>query len=168
MENRLETFTSLILKINRSIQRIKSMEMGVFHLKGIHAMCLFYLSQNEGGLTQAELGRLCQEDKASVSRAISELSGRKLVENAQLAQTKRYNARIVLTPEGERVAQEVRQKAFKALESGAEGIGEHDRQALYRYLECINGNLEAYIREIRAVGRREGENGDEASGGFSR
>lgn len=43
MENRFETFTSLILQISPSIQRIKSLEMTEFHLQGVHAMCLFYL-----------------------------------------------------------------------------------------------------------------------------
>lgn len=71
MENRFETFTSLILQISRSIQRIKSLEMTEFHLQGVHAMCLFYLYRNPGGLTQGELARLCLEDKASVSRAVA-------------------------------------------------------------------------------------------------
>lgn len=170
MENRLETFTSLILKINRSIQRIKSLEMDAFHLKGIHAMCLLCLSRSETGLTQAELVRLCQEDKASISRALSELNERGLVRDARAIRAKKYNARMLLTAEGEKIARQVREKAFQALDSGAEGIGERDREALYRYLKCIDGNLETYIREVKASVRnkREGENenGNEASGGF--
>lgn len=162
MENRFETFTSLILQINRSIQRIKSIEMTAFGLKGIHAMCLFYLSRNASGLTQAELARLCLEDKASVSRALAELKRRELVTDTQPTQEKKYNAKLSLTGSGKKIAQQVLDKALKALDIGAEGISVSDREALYKYLERINDNLETYVREVRTEGRskREKENGN--------
>lgn len=157
MENRFETFTSLISQINRSIQRIKSMEMTAFHLKGIHAMCLFYLRRSASGLTQAELARLCAEDKASVSRALAELHQRGLVMDTQPGQAKKYNAKLILTDAGKDIAREVCDKAFRALDMGAAGIGDGDREALYRYLERINDNLAAYVRDIRAEGQSEKE-----------
>lgn len=145
MERRFETFTSLILQINRSIQRIKSMEMTEFQLKGIHAMCLFYLSQHPSQLTQAELVKLCSEDKASISRALSELGERGLVIDTQLEQAKKYNARIALTDEGNIIAGKVNQKITKALGAVGTGLDEAEREALYRYLEKINEDLQDYI-----------------------
>lgn len=145
MEKRFETFTSLILQINRSIQRIKSMEMTEFQLKGIHAMCLFYLSQNPARLTQAELAKLCSEDKASISRALSELGERGLVIDTQLDQTKKYNARILLTDEGSAIAEKVNQKITRALDAVGTGLDEAEREALYLYLEKINEDLQNYI-----------------------
>lgn len=44
MEERFETFTVLIARINRGIKRIKAEEMAEFGLKGPHVSCLYYLS----------------------------------------------------------------------------------------------------------------------------
>lgn len=147
MENRFETFTSLILQISRSIQRIKSLEMAEFQLRGVHAMCLFYLCRNPHGLTQGELARLCLEDKASVSRALAGLAARGLVVDTQPAMVKKYNAKILLTPEGARVAARVMEKAERALLIGAEGLDGAGRESLYHQLETISRNLERYAEK---------------------
>ncbi len=154
MENRFETFTSLILQISRSIQRIKSLEMTEFHLQGVHAMCLFYLYRNPGGLTQGELARLCLEDKASVSRAVAGLAARGLVVDTQPSMVKKYNAKILLTPEGGGVAARVAEKAGRALLAGAEGLDGAGRESLYRQLETISQNLERYIASSQVPVRR--------------
>ena len=45
MEERFETFTVLIARINRGIKRIKAEEMAEFGLKGPHvSCCLLYTS----------------------------------------------------------------------------------------------------------------------------
>ena len=54
MEERFETFTVLIARINRGIKRIKAEEMAEFGLKGPHVSCLYYLSCC-GEMTAAEL-----------------------------------------------------------------------------------------------------------------
>ena len=72
MEERYETFTTLIGSISRSIRRIKSEEMAAFGLKGPHVSCLYYLSLNDG-LTAAALCERCGEDKAAVSRSLDYL-----------------------------------------------------------------------------------------------
>ncbi|MCI6377208.1 MAG: MarR family transcriptional regulator [Clostridiales bacterium] len=154
MDNRFETFTSLILQINRSIQRIKSLEMTEFDLRGVHAMCLFYLRRHPDGLTQGQLAKLCLEDKASVSRALAGLAARGLIVDTQPAMAKKYNAKILLTPEGASVAARVTEKAERALLTGAEGLDEAGRALLYRQLETINQNLERYVAEALAPIRR--------------
>ena len=65
MEERFETFTVLIGRINRNIRRIKNQEMASFQLKSIHISCLYYL-YSSGSLTAAELCERCEEDKAAV------------------------------------------------------------------------------------------------------
>ena len=42
MEDRFETFTILISRINRSIRKIKNQEMADWGLKSIHVSCLHY------------------------------------------------------------------------------------------------------------------------------
>ncbi len=145
MEKRFETFTFLILQINRAIQRIKSLEMTEFQLKGIHAMCLFYLHREPGTLTQAELAKLCAEDKASVCRALSELISRGLLIDTQPYQSKKYNAKLLLTEQGTELAEKVRQKVANALDVVGSGLQENEREILYRCLNRINDNLEQYV-----------------------
>ena len=53
MEERFETFTLLISKLNRSIKRIKSEEMDEFNLKSPHVSCLYYIYKM-GALTADE------------------------------------------------------------------------------------------------------------------
>lgn len=149
MEKRFENFTYLILQINRSIQRIKNMEMTEFGLKGIHAMCLFYLKQYPGALSQAELSKLCAEDKASICRALSELSDRGLLLDTQCEQMKKYNAKLKLTDRGYAIAEQVDQKVGRILDIGGAGLDEEERRMMYKGLEQVNTNLENYVHAGR-------------------
>ena len=144
MENRFETFTSLIQQISRSIQRIKSMEMTEFGLKGIHAICIFHIYRSPDQLTQAELTKLCAEDKATVSRALSELMERKLLTDTQCGQAKKYNALLRLTEEGNAIAEQVERKVDRALVHASAGLNDEDREVLYRCLQTVSTNLEDY------------------------
>ena len=74
MLHRFSAFVGGITECYKYIQRIKAAEMTEFGLKGTHVMCLFYLAQNPEGLTAAQLCALCQEDKAAISRTLSELA----------------------------------------------------------------------------------------------
>lgn len=149
MENRFETFTSLIQQISRSIQRIKSMEMTEFSLKGIHALCIFHIYRAPDQLTQAELTKLCGEDKATVSRALSELMERGLLTDTQCGQAKKYNARLRLTDAGNAIAEQVERKADRALALASAGLNDADREVLYRCLQTVSANLEDYMASAR-------------------
>ena len=69
MEERFKTFTVLIAKINRNIRKIKNREMVEYGLRSAHISCLYYLYSAEA-LTATELCELCEEDKATISRAL--------------------------------------------------------------------------------------------------
>ena len=43
MQERFETFTVLINRISRDIRKIKNQEMAAYHLRSIHASCLYYI-----------------------------------------------------------------------------------------------------------------------------
>ena len=95
MEDRFETFTILISRINRSIRKIKNQEMADWGLKSIHVSCLYYL-RSQGSLTAAELCERCEEDKAAVSRAIDHLKSEGFIE-ASTNGAKPYKCPLVLT-----------------------------------------------------------------------
>lgn len=140
---RFEKFTSLILSINRSIQRIKSEAMSMFGLNGVHVNCLHYLL-TQGDLSQGELTKLCREDKAYMSRAIA-----KLIKVGMIAQNtdqkRRYHTALSLTESGRAVALEVAKMVESAVFAGSLGLTDGNRTELYGCLEKVNTNLENYI-----------------------
>ena len=72
MQERFETFTVLINRISRNIRKIKNREMAEYHLRSAHISCLYYLYK-EGKLTSTALCERCEEDKATISRALEYL-----------------------------------------------------------------------------------------------
>ena len=72
MQERFETFTVLINRISRDIRRIKNQEMAAYHLRSVHVSCLYYIYSLDG-VTAAELCEHCEEDKATISRALDYL-----------------------------------------------------------------------------------------------
>lgn len=142
-KSRFEKFTSLILGLNRSIQRIKHEEMSSYGLKGVHVNCLYYLGKSENGLPQAELVRLCGEDKAYISRAVDKLCKLGYATVCGESQ-KRYNAAVVLTESGRAMADRVYGMADRAVAAGSDGLNDSDRDVFYRCLEAVNRNLENY------------------------
>lgn len=139
MEERFKTFTVLIVKINRSIHRIKSQEMAKYSLKSPHVSCLYYLYQY-GSLTAKELCDICEEDKAAVSRSVEYLEENGYIICDSSAQ-KRYKAAFSLTDKGREVGEGIAKKIDAVLEVAGDGLSEADRLALYASLEKIDENL---------------------------
>lgn len=140
MEERFKTFTVLMSKIRRNIQRIKAEEMAEYELKCPHVSCLYYLYK-EGAMTAKQLCDICDEDKAAISRSVDQLGKRGYVECLDETK-KRYRAKIKLTEEGYSVAEGVVQKVDRILDFAGEGLSEEDRGTFYRSLQIISANLE--------------------------
>lgn len=148
MEARFELFTTGIASVYRSIQKIKSIEMTSFGLKGVHALCMYFLSKHAQGLTGTQLSEMCCEDKAAISRAVSILKEKGFVAEAQPDGVKKYRSIITLTDAGKEIAREEEQKIFGALNAGGNGLTEEERQKFYTTLYLIAGNLEKYFKEL--------------------
>ena len=142
MKQRFETFVTAITQINRSIQRLKTMEMADFGLKGTHVMCLYQLQQHEEGLTSVQLTQFCDEDKAAISRTIAELREKGLV-NVPESGGRRYRVQITLTDAGRAVARKMDPKIIDAVLTAAQGYTEQERKTFYRVLLKIAENLQA-------------------------
>lgn len=141
MNQRFETFVTAITQIYRSIQKLKSQEMADFGLKGTHVMCLYQLRQHENGLTAVQLAQACEEDKAAISRSVSELRELGLVEQNQ-DQGRRYRMPIVLTQAGYEVTDRMNQKILDAVMTGAQGYDAQQRETFYRVLLQVADNLQ--------------------------
>lgn len=138
MIHRFEAFVSGITICYKYIQRIKSMEMEELGLKGTHAMCLFYLHLNPEGLTATQLSTLCGEDKAAISRTISDLRQQGFVCQEP---EKSYRASLLLTQKGRSVAEKVDQLIESWVTAGGDGLNEQQRNDFYQSLALISSNL---------------------------
>ena len=146
MYDRFEKFSISIAQLNRYVQKIKSMEMTDLGLKGNHTMCLYYLGKNINGLTSSELCNLCKEDKAAISRTISELIDLNLVKADSTEGKRDYRTKLHLTTKGFETLDKIDVKIQKAVDIGDNGISEEQREAFYRTLDIIAENLEKIVK----------------------
>lgn len=145
MEDRFETFTVLIAKINRSIRKIKNQEMAEYGLKSHHVSCLYYLHLLNG-LTVGDLCIRCEEDKATISRSLDYLE-----ENGFIASrpqgSKRYKIPIELTPKGTEAGQNIVNKVNGVLDQVSDALTEEERIGFYRNLAAISNSLDRIADE---------------------
>lgn len=111
-------------------------------------MCLYHLGKHPEGLTATQLTELCKEDKAAISRTLSQLSAKGLV-SCELPENKRsYRTLYYLTAEGSTVVRKIGSRIYSALAHGGDGMTEEQRVNLYDSLERISHNLEQYLAEF--------------------
>lgn len=142
MIQRFDAFVSGITSCYKYIQRIKSMEMTEFGLKGTHVMCLYYLRQNPAGLTASQLCGLCAEDKAAISRTVSELRSQGYI--TSLSQ-KAYRAMLTLTSAGQELARKFDSLIEGWVTAGGDGLSDEERFDFYKSLSIISENLRSRI-----------------------
>jgi len=141
MKERFETFTVLINRISRNIRKIKNQKMAEYNLRSSHISCLYYLYSTEG-LTARDLCEHCEEDKATISRALDYLeTNGYLTCNSKNA--KRYKSPLVLTEKGLTVAKKIADKIGSVLEEISVELTEEERISFYRSLSIISNSLEA-------------------------
>ena len=141
---RFAQFTAYISDIYWMIQKIEREEMERLGLKGPQAQCLVAISRRSEGVTAAELCTLCEKDKAAISRTVSALVERGLVQRVGKGA---YRAALRLTEEGHRMAEIVNRKVALAAQRTGEGLSEEARAFLYQSLEQISGNLKKISQE---------------------
>lgn len=142
MITRFEDFVQNIASIQKSLQKIKTREMADFGLKGSHVMVLHALTLHEDGLTASELSRSSREDKAAVSRIVTDLSGKKLIHIEDNPQGNRYRAVIYLTDEGKRVTEAMEEKIKQAVCDVAKGYSHEEQTVFRKILKQLADNLE--------------------------
>ena len=138
-EDRFVRFQNLIYNASKSLLRIKTVGMEEYGLASTHTFCLRSLYGRDGGMTRTELAQACAVDKAQISRLICELSDMGYVLEA--SKGKGYRKKIVLTEEGQRVAESIDQKVKRVLAYIDEEIPEDRIEEMYgtlaRICECL-------------------------------
>ena len=140
MQERFETFTVLINRISRDIRRIKNQEMAVYHLRSAHVSCLYYIYSLDG-VTSAELCEHCEEDKATVSRALCYLEDNGFIyRNTDCS--KRYKSPLYLTDKGQAAGKRIAEKISDVLDIIGCTLTKDERAAFYRTLSTISRILD--------------------------
>ena len=140
MRERFETFTVLINKINRNIRKLKNQEMAEYGLRSTHVTCLYYLYSAQS-LTATELCERCEEDKATISRALDFLESKGFIECRSLT-AKRYKSPLYLTEKGQEAGKKVFDAVDRVLDEVGVGLTDEQRSVFYAYLTVISDNLE--------------------------
>lgn len=141
MQERFETFTVLINRISRNIRKIKNQEMAEYNLRSVHVSCLYYLYSEEN-LTATDLCERCEEDKATISRALDYLHTNGYL-TYESKSAKKYKTQIIPTEKGSAVGKKIADKISGVLEEISAGLTEEERVAFYRSLSIISESLEA-------------------------
>lgn len=144
MIDRFEDFTSYINQAYKYILKIKARKMKPFGLKAAHVMCLFYIGKHEEGLTASELVALAMEDKAAISKTLSELKLKDLVCTDDGGGTRIYRAKYLLTDQGREVYSVIGEIIVRTVEECGKGLSAEERNIFYRSLKTIVSNLKDY------------------------
>ena len=146
MKDRYEIFTMLINRISRNIRKIRNCGMSEYNFRNIHVSCIYQL-YNSQGITATELCERCEEDKATISRALDYLEKNGYI-ICQSMTTKRYKSPIVLTDRGLEVGEKIAQKIDRVLDEVSVGLSDKEREEFYRCLVIISKNLEVISKEF--------------------
>ena len=141
MLDRFERFSLAISEIDRCWHKLASEEMAKYGLNSPHAVYLNVLRQYEEGITAAKLGELCGKNKADVSRMVTILTEKGLVEKRAVGGNM-YRALLKLTPAGMEAANHTQARAALAVELAGAGLTEEERTVFYYALERITSNLQ--------------------------
>lgn len=139
---RFEAFTTYVTKTYKSIQKIKLSETENLGLKANHVMYMYHLGKNEDGLTPTQLSKLCIDDKAAVSRIITELTKKGFVKPAQLDSQRKYRTKFILTNEGIDINKKINDAISIAVSKASSGLSDEDRDTFYRVFSYVTNNLE--------------------------
>lgn len=144
MTERFETFTVLINRISRNIRKIKNQEMAEYHLRSAHVSCLYYLYVHQGA-TATDLCEKCEEDKATISRALDYLENNQFI-TCKTKTGKRYKTPLFLTDQGKTVGKKIADKIDAVLDEISLCLSEEDRVLFYRSLSLISQRLDSFSK----------------------
>ncbi len=143
MQERFETFTVLINRISRNIRKIKNQEMAEYNLRSAQISCLYYIYTLKDA-TATDLCERCEENKATISRALDYLeTNGYIVRDAERA--KKYKSPLALADKGLEVGKKIADKIDNVLDAIGVGLTEKERADFYRSLSIISDSLERVI-----------------------
>lgn len=140
MNLRLEDFTFLIMRLNRSLKKLKNNRLAMGNYRTIHVTCMYYLYVY-GAMTASELCKRCDEDKAAISRALKYLDENGCIVNP-ITQNCKYKNQIALTEKGRLLGQLVTVEVENIVQSLAPTLSMEERYTLFKLLTKLCDGLD--------------------------
>ena len=138
--DRFDKFYSMTYCALKSIQKLKSKHMAHYGLTSAHTMCLRHLNAFPDGLTRTKLAKLCDIDKAQVSRIVSELCSKGYITEPD-SENINYRKRLKLTPLGKDTAEQINKIILEIHSFVSKDIPEQELVSFYETLDLICSKL---------------------------
>lgn len=137
-KSRFSQFDRLVSSASKSLQHLKEFYMDKYRLSAAHTACLCRLLENEEGLTQADMARTENIDRAQVSRVVKFLlSQGYIIDSGEGSYKRIYH----LTEAGRKVAIEIQPIILNINRFVSDEISDEDIEAFYRTFRKITDNL---------------------------
>lgn len=139
-EDRFDRFYSTLCCALKSIQKLKTKYMLPYGLSSAHTMCLRHLYSAPEGLTRTKLSKLCDIDKAQVSRIVNELCSKGYITEPD-SENINYRKRLRLTALGKATAEEINSSVNKIQQFVSGDIPTEQLEDFYSTLDLICDKL---------------------------
>lgn len=134
-----DRFSSLMNNISKGLLKLKLSVMRDYGLGSAHTACMRILYDNKDGLTQNEISKKSEVDKAQTSRVLSELLEKKYVAASET--DKIYNKIYKLTDEGLKIAEDINRHVVEICSFVSGDISDEEMDSFYRTLEKISNRI---------------------------
>ena len=138
-QDRLDEFMTLIVGASRCVTKLKSRYMSTYGLGSTHTMCIRKLYSSKSGLTRTQISEACELDKAQVSRIVVELAQKGFI--VEGPGSSNYKRRVVLTAEGEKIAEEINRIVLEINTYVSGDIPKQDLETFYKVFGHIYDKL---------------------------
>ena len=135
--------------IERVLNDIKSELMAKYGLRHTHLIGMVRIDQSEDGLTPTEISKICDFDKAFVSRITSELIQKNIIKiNDKFNDGRKYKQKFILDTAGVVIMDEINEIMKKVSEKALEGIPVDELKIFKSVLFSISDKIDLISREF--------------------
>ena len=110
------------------------------HLRSSHVSCLYYIYALDTA-TSTDLCERCEEDKATISRALDFLEANGYIIR-DVDSARRYKSPIVLTDKGRKTGKKISERIEGILNAIRDSLTEEERTDFYRCLSIVSNSLD--------------------------
>ena len=140
MLTKFEEFSLGIHELYRSMHKNESVIMNKYGLRGAYVKYLVTMFRNPEGLTISQICEICDQDKAAVSRAVSELVGREFIWRDN-PKGNHYRAKLKLTERGTELTKEICKSGENIIEEAVSGLSDEQREEFFELMSLVSRNI---------------------------
>ena len=146
--DRFESFNRNISQAYKYMLKIKSYYMKDLGLKAAHVMCLLHIGKAEDGVTAGELSALCMEDKAAISKSLTELKNHGLIWADDENGSKTYRVKYHVTQLGADVYKTISAHIVEAVTACSSSMSLEEGRVFFSTLGDVVENLKGYYESL--------------------